>query len=81
MDFFHKLLNYYNIDEEGFAEISAPFSFNDLPDISAFPSVQKAIERLTLAKNRKEKVLIYGDYDCDGVMGASILKLNLSLMV
>ncbi len=77
MDFFHKLLNYYHIDEEGYALLSRPFSFSLLPDISSYPSVVKAIERLSLAKARKEKVLIYGDYDCDGIMAASIMKIAL----
>ena len=78
MDFLQKLLNYYHIDSEGYALLSRPFSFSLLPSISSFPSVTKAIERLKLAKERKERVLIYGDYDCDGVMASSIMKLALN---
>lgn len=78
MDFFHKLLNFYNLDEEGYAALSAPFSFDDIPDISSYECVQKAIERLKLARERNERVLVYGDYDCDGIMSASIMKLALT---
>ncbi len=78
MDFFHKLLNFYNLDEKGYAEFSAPFSFSDIPDISECECVKKAILRLERAKEKNEKVLIYGDYDCDGVMAASISKMALN---
>lgn len=78
MDFFHKLLNFYNLDEKGYAEFSAPFSFSDIPDISNYECVKKAISRLEEAKERNEKILIYGDYDCDGVMAASISKMALN---
>ncbi len=36
--------------------------------------VKKACERLSLAKNRKEKILIAGDYDCDGICATAIMK-------
>lgn len=36
-------------------------------------SLQKAVERLQQAIRNKEKVLIFGDYDCDGVTATAIL--------
>ncbi len=77
MDFFHKLLNFFHLDEEGYAEFSTPFSFSKIPSISSFGCVKKAIKRLEKAKEGNENVLIYGDYDCDGVMAASIMKIAL----
>lgn len=74
MDFLHKLLNYFHIEEGEFAAFGKTPSFSDLPDISASPCVKKAIDRLNKAKERNERILIYGDYDCDGVMSASIIK-------
>ncbi len=35
--------------------------------------VKKALTRLKLAKEKKEKIVIYGDYDCDGVCATTIL--------
>ncbi len=35
--------------------------------------MSKAIERLSLALERKEKVLVYGDYDVDGVTSTTLL--------
>jgi len=43
-----------------------PFLFRDM---------EIAVERLRLAKERKEKVLIHGDYDADGVTSAALLFL------
>ena len=42
----------------------SPFCFSDM---------LKTIERLALALERKEKVLIYGDYDVDGVTSTTLL--------
>jgi single-stranded-DNA-specific exonuclease len=37
------------------------------------PEVAKAIKRIRIAKKNKEKVIIYGDYDADGICGTAIL--------
>jgi single-stranded-DNA-specific exonuclease len=44
--------------------LASPFCFEDMPRI---------IERLTKALNSKEKVLVYGDFDVDGVTGTALL--------
>jgi len=44
-----------------------------LKDPFDIPNIQKAAERIILAKERGEKVTIYGDYDVDGVTGTVIL--------
>lgn len=78
MTFLEKLLNYYSISEEEHAREASFSSLSFLPDISGCDEVQKAIARLRLAKDKKERVLIYGDYDCDGIMATSITKMALS---
>lgn len=45
----------------------------NLTDPFLLPNVNKAIDRVVLAKNNNEKVVIYGDYDVDGVTGTVIL--------
>lgn len=44
--------------------LSSPFAFTDMP---------KAVERLRTARAKGEKVLIYGDYDVDGVTSTALL--------
>ncbi len=45
----------------------------NLPSPFCFHDMVRAIERLTLALKQKEKVLVYGDYDVDGVTSTSLL--------
>lgn len=45
----------------------------DLADPFALPDMAKAVDRLFLARERKEAVTIFGDYDVDGVTSTAIL--------
>lgn len=44
-----------------------------LPDPLATPGLEAAAQRLVLAVQRREKVVLYGDYDVDGVTSLAIL--------
>lgn len=68
-----RLLTYYGLTKEEYEGLILPPSFNNIPQIGNDIEVKKAIERLNKAKERKEKILIYGDYDVDGISSASIL--------
>ena len=54
---------FFNPDYEG-----------DLHDPFLMLGVKKAVKRLGRAIAQQEKIAIFGDYDCDGVCGAVILK-------
>ena len=45
-------------------KISSPFVFSDM---------QKAVERIFKAIEIQEKIIVYGDFDCDGVTSAALL--------
>ena len=68
-----RLLTYYGLTREEYEKLILPPSFRSIPLIGEHPIVKKAIERLAKARDSKEKILIYGDYDADGVCSASIL--------
>ncbi len=69
IDSFEKARVYFRPDLE---HLYDPFLMKDM---------DKAVERLHRALQTGEKILIYGDYDVDGVSGASLLYLVLSRMV
>lgn len=73
MDFKEQLLNYYHLSESDFAELSKPLEELKLPDFNKVPDMQKIKDRIFKAIENKEKIIIYGDYDCDGVCSTSIM--------
>lgn len=46
---------------------------SDLHDPFLMPDMHSAIERLNLALMRKEKILVYGDYDVDGTTAVALV--------
>lgn len=48
-------------------------SLSKLPNPQIFKDMQKATDRIISAINRKEKILIVGDYDVDGVVSTTIM--------
>ncbi len=47
---------------------------NDFYDAFLLPDMKKAVDRIIKAINNKEKVIIYGDYDVDGITSVTVLK-------
>ena len=73
MDFREKLLNYYKLSEEEFLELTHEVNVNDLPDFRHIKGIDKVKTRIFDAIKNNEKIIIYGDYDCDGVCSTSIM--------
>ncbi|MCX7745553.1 MAG: single-stranded-DNA-specific exonuclease RecJ [Clostridia bacterium] len=48
-------------------------SLEELHDPFLLTDMEKGVERILLAIEKKEKIIIYGDYDVDGVTSTSIL--------
>ena len=55
-----------------------PPSWNDLPDPLLMTGMAQAVDRVFAAIRDKERIAVFGDYDCDGVLGAHILRMVLS---
>lgn len=72
-DFFHLLLDYFQITEEEYRYLNEPVSLDNFTDGYSFKNIDKAVELAKSAIKNKYRILIYGDYDADGIMGTSIL--------
>ena len=73
MDFRQKIIEYYGLSEEQYKELTKPVEELELPDFNALPDMAKIKERIFRAIKNQEKIIIYGDYDCDGFCSTAIM--------
>lgn len=73
MNWIQKISQYYGYDEAQVEKLMKPTSEFDLPSPTQFAQMDLAVARIHRAMEEKQKIVIYGDYDCDGVMATSIL--------
>jgi len=66
-----KVLSRYQYDEETLLSILNPRLIYH--DFSLFEEADIALERIEEAIENEEKICIYGDYDCDGILATTIL--------
>ena len=60
--------------EKEIKEFIAPNYETDSNDPFLFSDMEKVVERIKQACDKKEKIVIYGDYDADGVTASIIMK-------
>lgn len=63
-----------NIVEDDKIKIFLDPARNDFYNPFLLPDMQKAVERILSAIDKKEKMIIYGDYDVDGITSVCVLK-------
>lgn len=80
MNLLDTLLEYYKISKDEFDYISRPINEISLFDVSKIPDIEKIINRVNLAIDNKEKIIVYGDYDCDGICSTSIVVKTFELL-
>lgn len=49
----------------------------DFRDVKKFKNIDKIVEKINGAISAKKRILVYGDYDCDGICASTILYLYL----
>ena len=62
------------IDKEEKIKLFLNPTRKDFHDPYMLPDMEKAINRIMLALENKEKIIIYGDYDVDGITSITVLK-------
>ena len=63
-----------NIVEDEKIKVFLNPSRNDFYDPFLMPDMEVAVNRIIKAMKNKEKIVIYGDYDVDGITSISVLK-------
>ena len=74
--FLDKLLTYYELDYSSYLK-NKEKSLIDIPKFSRFPNLKEVTNYIKDSIKQNKKILIYGDYDCDGIMSTSIIYLTL----
>lgn len=75
MDFLSKILSYYNLSNSDYNELTRTIKREDLLNLSLFHNGEKSLECLKKHIENNSRIMIYGDYDCDGMMATSILAI------
>ena len=75
-EFLDKILNYYSLTKEDYLNLTKPVEEIRLLDANKIEGMDKVKERIFKAIENKEKIIIYGDYDCDGITSTSIMYLT-----
>lgn len=73
MTFIEKLLDYYKLSKEDYCDLTKPLNDVHLIDPNSIEIMKVFKERIFKAISNNEKIIIYGDYDCDGISATSIL--------
>lgn len=72
MDLFNRILKNRGITPEKKAVFLSP-SYDAKHDPFLLPDMKAAVDRLILARERQERITIYGDYDIDGLTATTVL--------
>ncbi|MBQ7802810.1 single-stranded-DNA-specific exonuclease RecJ [Candidatus Saccharibacteria bacterium] len=67
------------VRKRGFSQNFLRPKYEDLADPFLLPDMRKAVERIRRAIDGEEKVIIYGDYDADGVTASTVMTDALTL--
>lgn len=74
-----KILKKRGLNDKSASEFVNP-KYEDLTDPFVIPGMKKAVERIYKAINSNEKVVVYGDYDIDGLSSSALMKDAFKMM-
>lgn len=72
MSLFDRILKHRGITSEQKAIFLSP-NYDAKHDPFLLPDMQPAVERLIIAREKQERITIYGDYDIDGLTATTVL--------
>ena len=68
------------VEQRGFSERFLTPKYENLANPFLLPDMKKAVERIKLSVKNGEKVIVYGDYDADGVTASTVMNDILKLI-
>ena len=71
-----EVLSYRGVEDP--EHVLRPPTWQDMPSPFTVPGVSDAVARIRLAIEEQERVMIFGDYDCDGTLASVILRSTIS---
>ena len=69
---FERLLDYYSLNKDEYNALQCEDE-SELPSYLVFPKIEEIVEYFNSAIKESKKILIYGDYDTDGIMSLAIM--------
>ena len=78
--FLEKLLAFYNLNESEYHELIKPISDIHLLNVDSIKYIDAIKTRIHSAIVNNEKIIVYGDYDCDGICSTSIVKRTFDIL-
>ncbi|MBC7942982.1 single-stranded-DNA-specific exonuclease RecJ [Candidatus Saccharibacteria bacterium] len=72
MSLFEQILAARGLGGEDKADFLSP-NYNKKHDPFLLPDMEKAVDRLVLARKKQDRITIYGDYDIDGLTATTVL--------
>ncbi len=73
MNFKEKLLNYFHLNEDDYLAFIKDVKNLKIEDYHNFKGIIEAKKIILETIKDNKKIMVYGDYDCDGIMATSIL--------
>ena len=67
------------VESRGLSDDFLHPKYEKLEDPEKLPDMKKAVDRIKKAVKNKEKVLVYGDYDVDGVTASTLMEQALKM--
>lgn len=77
MTFLDKILDYYHLSKQEYDVLIKDVNESCVPHFTAFSKMDLVKNKIHELLKDKSKILIYGDYDADGILATSILNIAL----
>ena len=72
-EFLDRLLDYYHLTHDDYLTLTAPVSIENFAYGHKFDKIDEVVKFIYSFVKENKKIIVYGDYDADGIMATSIM--------